>query len=301
MRIQNSFSTISTYRTKQRTPNFQGLIFKKNPIADIFQRRSSELTKITRIRPGKHGGTICNGSLPLENFWNKFGKEKEQLLEMGLSTNADGFAYSFLKTKSDIPISTSFIHDCSAMYLYNDKTNTHMLYHAAPDIKKHTLGKVIEVLMPEGFSKGVIIPGASKFYETHKFNLHNMFELMNSGSRNSKIEVRHSSSPFPEVVGYQGNVYEIPNKVIIWQKQHGFKEYCDYGQASFKIIDMQHYNTFDTIKYNIFNVQDGEYMKNTFKERAYPKETLDVLDSLIDAKLLNTKENNSLFEDLNYY
>lgn len=61
------------------------------------------------------------------------------------------------------------------MYLFNKETKTHALYHAAPDCKLETLNFMIKTLMPEGFTKGAIIPGDSIFYRKHRHNMENMF------------------------------------------------------------------------------------------------------------------------------
>lgn len=131
--------------------------------AEYFTSKDS-IKKITEIRPLMLVGTKCKNSIPLRKFWDFFEIDKNTFLK-GFSTNTDGFANSFLKTKSNIPISTSYVHDCSVMYLFNKNTKTHAIYHAAPDCKSETLQFMINSLMPEGFTKAAIIPEDAIFTE----------------------------------------------------------------------------------------------------------------------------------------
>lgn len=271
-------------------PSFQGFKLKNLSLADIFVRGNLGLYRITGIKPGKLGGTICKGSVPMRNFWSNFTKDEvEKLKKKGRSTNKDGFPSCFLKTKSNVPISTSFIHDCSAMYLYNKKTKTHMLYHAAYNVSKDTLDSVMKILMPESFTTGIIVPGSSDWYDRHEDNLNNMFELMKKHNPDAKVNVYHDSSWFPEVVGYEGEVFEIPNKDVIEQRKQGYTTFDDYGQASFRIVDAQSYNTFDKIVYNCNYSTDGEVLKKEFKKR-FPKEMFKPLANRVDEKVKILKE-----------
>ena len=80
-----------------------------------------------------------------------------------------------MKTQAHKPISTSFVHDCAVMYLYNDKTKTHAMYHAAPSTKVKRLNFFIKTLMPEGFTHASIVPGDYSFYKEQEPNMKNMF------------------------------------------------------------------------------------------------------------------------------
>lgn len=266
---------------KTYTPTFQGIKLKKLfSIGDFFIKDTSGLKCIRGIKAGATGGTVCLGSIPMKNFFAQFSlKEIENLKKKGMSTNADGFPSCFLKTKSDVPISTSFIHDCSAMYLYNKNTKTHMLYHAAYNTPKKTLDSIMDILMPEGFSTGIIIPGSSNWTERHEDNMHNMFELMKNHNPDSKVNVYHDSSWYPEVVGYKGEVFEIPNKIMYLGGE------VDEGQASFRIVDAQSYNTFDKIVYNCNLVKDASVLKKEFEKAGFSKEMLSALFIKIDEKV----------------
>ena len=178
-----------------------------------------------------------------------------------MSTNKDGFADSFLKAGASTPISTSFVHDCSVMYLYNDKTKTHAMYHAAPYCKKDRLEFMLKKLMPEGFTRGAIIPGNYIFYRGHEHNMKNMFNVMKKNNPKAIVNVYYDSSRFPEIVGYKGRVYEIQNKKVKEQMDEGLLDALDYGQASFQILDLQGYNTFNDI----------ENLKERFSDIKIPK------------------------------
>lgn len=285
MRIENYYG-IKSYNIQNTVPQFYGFKFNRGLFADIFTRSGDGLHGISGIKPGVFGGTVCRGSIPLPEFWNCVSKkERQKLLQSGMSTNRDGFAGSFLKADSAVPISTSFVHDCSVMYLYNEKKHTHSLYHASSDTSKGTLASVISLLMDEGFSKGIIIPGCSEFWEDHKNNMVNMFELMKKREPKAVIQVYHDSTPFPEIVGYQGKVFEIPNRDIKKQKEIGIKYPEDCGQASFKIVDVQHFNSFDKIVYGCNQSSEGDGLKKEFKEAGFPKEILKILNKLIDKKV----------------
>ena len=236
-------------------PNFKSLVSKTKTLKDVFyknqfaQMQKKSINQIVDITPIQFAGTSCKGSIPLQNFWHFFKLKNPKLKSnyFGLSTNKDGYADSFLKEKSNVPLSTSFVHNCSAMYLYNDKTKTHALYHAAPDCSAEYLNSMIQRLMPEGISKAAIIPGDFFFYNEHSHNMNNMLKLIKQNSPNAKVNVYHDSTRFPEVVGYRGDVYEIPNKIVMKEMKINPLSAHDEGQASFKILDLQGANTLNEI------------------------------------------------------
>ena len=208
------------------------------------------------------------------NFWKSIGKNNlAQFLKLkllGLSTNKDGYADSFLKTSANRPISTSYVHDCAVMYLYNDKTKTHAIYHAAPNTKRTKLDFIINTLMPEGFTHGNIIPGDYIFYREQEPNLKNMFELMKSNNPSAVVNVFYSITRFPEIVGYKGQVFQIPNKIVEKQMKKGVLDATDSGQASFKILDTTGFNTFNEIHGNA-DLEKCELLKNDFSKIKFPK------------------------------
>lgn len=251
---------ITGYSINKNFSAFQGLRSKHKTLQDLFNNMPAEylipqksIEKISEIRPVMLAGTKCRNSIPLRKFWDFFEIDKKTFLK-GFSTNKDGFANSFLKTKSCIPISTSYIHDCSVMYLFNKETKTHALYHAAPDCKLETLNFMIKTLMPEGFTKGAIIPGDSIFYRKHRHNMENMFNLMKQSNPHALINVYHGTTRYPEITGYKGFVYEIPNKKVKEQMLDGILDAEDFGQATFKILNLQGYNTFENI--NLCSTKD---------------------------------------------
>ena len=115
---------ITGYSINKNFSAFQGLRSKHKTLQDLFNNMPAEylipqksIEKISEIRPVMLAGTKCRNSIPLRKFWDFFEIDKKTFLK-GFSTNKDGFANCFLKTKSCIPISTSDIHDCSVMYLF---------------------------------------------------------------------------------------------------------------------------------------------------------------------------------------
>ena len=258
-----------------------------------FPKLATEsISEIKDIKSGILGGTICAGSRKLSDFFSKFTyMQKKELLKKGQSTNNEGYPHSFLKDDANIPLSTSFVHDCSALYLFNKKTNTHALYHAAPDCEKQELDMIVQSLMPEGYTHATIIPGANDFVEFHPHNMNNMFDILKQHNSESIISVRHYASYYPEIVGYKGNVYQISNENVankIKRAPSTPKELyllSDRGQASFKILDLQGYNTFDDVHYDCNSLNDVKWIKKTFAERNYPQKVLELLNIYVEKRM----------------
>lgn len=272
MKVSNiSFNPAITYR---KNPNFYGSNLGLNRVKNIFSPFKNGLSKIEDIKAGVKGGTTCKNSLPLKNFWkNTDTFQREKLENTGMSTNTVGYARCFLKAKADVPISTSFVHDCTVMYLYNSNTETHCLYHAEAEAQKSILEYIAETLMPEGFTSGAIIPGCSLWISSHVGNMLNMFDVMKSKNPKAVVNVYHSCSTAPEIVGYKGLMYEIPNIEILFQRRMKSEYVRDYGQASFNIVDIQSYNTISRILHNCNTLQECDAEKEYFrKNTSYPKE-----------------------------
>ena len=139
-KIYNSFNNLT--ENKCNRPTFGHAKLKHLYTKDFFVKSDLKLASLSEIKditPVAFAGTKCRGAIMLKNFWDTIApknlKKKFILSRQGLSTNKNGFADSFLKTQAHKPISTSFVHDCAVMYLYNDKTKTHAMYHAAPNTK----------------------------------------------------------------------------------------------------------------------------------------------------------------------
>ena len=259
---------------------FRRAKLKQTGAKDFFVKTASgllqdSLTEIKDIAPVAFAGTKCSGALMLNDFWKSVAPKnlatKFKLNMLGLSTNRDGFADSFLKTYSDRPISTSFVHNCAVMYLYNDKTKTHAMYHAAPNTKVKKLDFMIKTLMPEGFTHADIVPGDYSFYREQAPNMKNMFKLLKQYNPSAVVNVFYGINRFPEVVGYKGGVFQIPNKRVEEQMNRGILDATDYGQASFKILDTGGYNTFDYIHGECTTMDELENLKNRFKKNNLPK------------------------------
>ena len=274
--------------TNNKRPVFHGSKLGFAHIYDIFTPNKAGLTKIEGIKAGAKGGTTCNGSLPLLNFWKHTDATKKKMLKkIGMSTNSDGYARCFLKSKSNIPISTSFVHNCTVMYLHNNKTNTHCLYHAEEEANKSLMEYITDVLMPEGFTSGGIIPGCSEWVNSHIENMLNMFDLMKAKNPKAVVNVYHSCSTAPEIVGYNGKVYEIPNKEILLQRKLGSEYIRDYGQASFNIVNAQNYDTISKILYECNTLQECERVKNYFKKKThFPKDIKECFYNAIEKRLI---------------
>lgn len=250
------------------------------------------LSEIKGIKAGCGGGTTCNGAKYLRNFWSIFDRSSIKTVRAkGFATNTEAYPNSYLKAKANVPLSTSGVYDCSVMYLYNEKTKTHALYHAEHKISKKELKKILRFLMPEGISHGIIVPGTAHWHKRHESNLHNMFKVMKEYNKNAVVNVMTDSTPFPEIVGYKGRAYEIPNR-----------KHSDTPQSSFAIHDLQGYDTFYIVK-DVKSEKDANKLKNTFKNRGYNKETLNILNRKVDQRMniINDILNCKSYEELDDY
>ncbi len=271
-----------------KSPVFGGLKIKKQSLYDLFIHNpvgyytpKKSLNKIKNVRPQCLAGTKCDGSIPLRYFWDFFYKDKS-VKNCGYSTNTEGFGDSFLIAEADKPISTSAVYDCSVMYLFNKNTRMHALYHAMPNCNPKRLQFIIKTLMPEGVTMGAIIPGDSLFYKEQERNMKNMLKLLSSAG--AIVNVFHSRLRYPEIAGVNGEVYEIPNIKVQKQINNGILEVDDFGQATFKIVDLQGCNTFENIKYNGKTEEDLNKLEKCFLKAKYPKEILKILFNEIKEK-----------------
>lgn len=230
--------------------------------------------------------SICDGSIPLENLFNKFisGDEQISIISRGLSTNTRGISHSFLKSSADNPLSTSNVHDCSVLYLFNKETNTHFLYHAGPQTDSYALSYMMRTFMPEGFSHASIVPGDNAWTLTHRITLGRMFGAVKENNPNATVNVYHQSSFYPEIAGLKGKMYEIPN-CNINQKSMG-----KIGQASFKIQDLQGENTLDIILQEGITSDKLAEIKESFEAQDIDIEIKKVLNSIIDRRTNEIKE-----------
>lgn len=287
---QNICSNNNTKIKPNYSQSFYGLKFKPHYFKDTLHIPPRYVEKLQKIQAGEFG-TICKGSIPMQKFFPKLKslKEIETAKRNGLSTNDIGYAYSFLKAQANRPLSTSFIHDCTAMYLYNEKTNTHFLYHIFKDENKKEISEIIKLFMPEGYTHASLVPGDKHWSNTHKKYLPEVFSAIKNGSKNVKISIYHDSSPKPEVVGYMGKMYEIPNKYYL---KPYTKRICkpDKGQASFPIRDFRIYST-------IYKANESndiiELFKNKLKikiSNTYTNELKKILYKVIDERINGLKE-----------
>lgn len=284
MKVSLNPSVIKLSTPKELYPPVPQII-KSISVADSFIKNrileppQKGIEYLSGIKAGKNS-TVCDGSLGLINFWSCFsGKEMFNISKKGLSTNDKSYPDSFLKTTSDRPISTSAVRDCSVMYLYNDKEKTHSLFHAAHDTDPDYLNFILKTLMPEGITHGAIIPGRSSWYYRHEFNMKMMFCFMKMYNENTVVNVYHSSTTLPEIVGYKGNPYEIPNRMFLEDGE-------DVGQASFPISDLQGHNTFQKIEKECQSVEDVKRLKSFFRKQKYDEEIIKIFDEILDKKAI---------------
>ena len=267
----------------RQSPSFSGIKYNPKLLKDIYilqnLHTNKGLNSLKNIRAGKFG-TICDGSVSLKPFWYEIKKRDYlKIWQTGRSTNADGFPRSFLKSSADKPLSTSYVHSCSVMYLYNKHTNTHFLYHASEEVPKSELDYMVKNFMPEGCTHAVIKPGDNYWAEIHQFTLTDMFNSIRQNAPDAVINASHDSSKYPEIVGYKGHLYEIFNKDIKSQDSFNLE---DHGQASFKICDIQGVDTIDAIKYDAYNRASIEKLKEKFSSKNWDSEMKKTLYKILD-------------------
>ncbi len=213
----------------------------KNPFKLLLSRNndmfeSKGLSKLEDFRQGCYG-TICKGSIALENFTKKFsGLELENLVSIGYSTNINGIAPAILKSTANKPLSTSFVKNCSVLYLYNKKSNTHLLYHMYEDVNQQEIKDVITLFMPEKPSHAFIVPGHKRYTYEHSRYLPQVFAALKSLNENVPVNVYHMSSLNPEIVGYKGQIYEIPTMFMNTETYPLLND--TLGHATFPISDI---------------------------------------------------------------
>lgn len=280
MKITNQYSYIKPSITNNNyhyTPSF-GISFKKSKLlTDIFLRSSSitGVTKIKNLHAGEFG-TECKYSRPLENFEEQFGLKKlRELYKKGFSTNTEGWADCFLKSSADTPLSTSSVYDCSVLYLFNKNTNTHLLYHSYYEANKDSFEFLIKNFMPEGFTKADILPGDRKWYMRHWETLPQMLKALKASGQKAEIDVHHYSSQLPEIVGYNGNLYEIVNR----RTALGLS---DKGQASFRVCDLRVNSLVGEIDFNACTTKKIALQRKRFAAEKYDPEVIKILNNLLD-------------------
>ena len=258
--------------------------FKHLTSKDVFCRTVKQLSlkNITEIKKGEYG-TVCKGSIPLKPFFSLFKSHKmrEYIIKKGLSTNTQGYAFALLKSEADVPLSTSFVHSCSVMYLYNENSNTHFLYHIFDEINEDELKEIIKNYMPEGFTSAAIVPGDKNFVYDHKEYLPDVFNAIRNSNQDARIQVFHDSSEKPEIVGYQGKVFEIKN--AFYSKPLTERYYmADQGQATFRIQDIRIYDIEDEIALN--SLEELINLKSEIYKR-YNKYIAPIVEKLIDIRI----------------
>ena len=259
--------------------------FKHGLDFDVFQPESRHgLSKLKDICAGEFG-TTCKGAIPLEDFFGKTNPEKKnELLRKGISTNDTGHAFTFLKSKSDRPLSTSYVCDCSVLYLYNKNADTHMLYHLYSTTNEGDINTIINKLMPEGFTYAGIVPGTKEQIFKHEEYLPKVFSALKEHNKDAKICVYTESSKYPEIVGYKGKMYEIPNKKI----KNNIVLNSDFGQASFDICDINFHDV--VIGINMCDdIPSLKHLKKILQNENYSEECRHTIEKLIYERARNIR------------
>ena len=274
------------------SPVFTGR-YRLLSLKDIFIRNEDKgLDSITDIKAGDFG-TECKGSKPLLSFLSQFSTKNEfnSVKKIGLSTNKNGFAYSFLKAKSNKPISTSNVHDCSVIYLYNKNTQTHFLYHYHPETSNEEFEYMIKHFMKEGYTHASIVPGENCWSDIHACYLPIIFKTIKKNNRNANVMVYHYMSEMPEIVGYKGKMFQIP-----------LEDKSIEGQASFNILNVHKGNTLTKLHYSddlaeLFN------LRILFDSLNFNREIKDIMLSLLKERELEIRklEKFSSIDELEQY
>ena len=63
------------------------------------------------------------------------------------------------------------------------------MYHAEATACIRDLNYIIDTLMPEGFTSAAIKPGCSLWTDSHRANLHNMFDILKERNSNAPVRV----------------------------------------------------------------------------------------------------------------
>ncbi len=277
----NNFS-YSCPKRKPYVPSF-GISFKAPKLlSDIFIRQSNQpaqkVFKLKKLKAGKFG-TECKDSTPLKSFDDSVDFEKlKELYKNGFSTNTDGWADCFLKSKANNPLSTSSVYDCSVMYLFNKDTNTHFLYHSSFRSVQKDFDFLIKTFMPEGFTKAEILPGTKRWLERHSLTLPEMVKAIQANNKQAEINIRHYNSKMPEVVGYMGELYEIPNHRI----EMGF---YDKGQASFRMCDLKAKSLISELDFNSSSIEKLETTRQYYKQGIPDIEIMKIINRELDKNL----------------
>ena len=289
MKISSAYkNNVYNYQFQYSTPAFTALRLP-NKMADTFIKEAvlpceNGLKSIQNIYSSVTE-TICDGAIPMKRFWSLFDFQNAKCLKSrGLSTNKAGIKDTFLKAKSNIPVSTSNIGEGAVMYLYDDTSKTHALYHANTDCIKEHLDFMVKTLMPEGFTHGIIVPGYSSAENSQEKIMNRMFAVMKKNNINSIVNVFVSKEQYPEIVGYNGRVFTIPNGNITRSINDICYFYTDKGQASFKVVNLSCENTFDRINQSSCNSREIRELRQKYKQRGYNKETVEILNNTINKR-----------------
>ena len=198
----------------------QGDSFRKIP--KTFKTiREVKLSDIFPVKKDNHTYYRYTDSIPLQNFSTVKNKIKGV---KGLSTHPySGGVY--LRGNYDTPLGTSGVGNCALVCLYNSKKCTHAIYHAAPvhhnpvSIMKDDM----QLVMPEGFDKAIIVPGCDP--DTAN-TVKNLFEASKQINENAVVNFMHSENTgLVEFISYKGNTYDtvLENGIPLFPIQNPYE------------------------------------------------------------------------------
>lgn len=122
----------------------------------------------------------------------------------------------WLKGSLDTPLNTRGAHDCAILNLINESKNEHLLFHVYPESKKEDIVTFIKKYSPR-FNKINILGGD---IPTTQGTVDSIIDAVKQLNPKIKPQFYHSTVIRPEVVAYQGKLYNI--------------EESEFGQAPFK-------------------------------------------------------------------
>ena len=143
--------------------------------------------------------------------------------------------------------------------------------------------------LTEGFSKAEILAGSTNWYLRHAQTLPEMLKALRGNNAHANISVCHYSSKMPEVVGYKGDLFEIPNRVVA---MGGY----DKGQASFKVCDLKAHDLLYELEFNATSLKKIALIRQLYEQEPLDKEVVKIINKELDKymKKLLQKSGNQL-------
>lgn len=223
-----------TTNTLERSPSIDEVIVTKSNVQNTLKDYFSVLPDdFVEVFPNLFRTYYKHvNSNPVKSFKSYIDK---RLLERGLSTKPY-VGNASLKSNYTTPIGTSGVGDCAVIFMYNSKKKIHALFHAHSINHTSTMELCMKEIMPEGFDRIIIIPGAN---EETKNTASRLFVAAKNINKDAIVEFKHSETPLEqaqrieditgapldmEFISYCGDVYQMPmssiNKPLFKIKEH---------------------------------------------------------------------------------